>query len=59
MEVRKGNGSEYRGNTLLEIVITKQHYLRKNGKYVTLINDCEFKGTQRTQKKVKDLEPIV
>lgn len=29
-EVRKENGEEYRGNTLYEIIIAIQHYLREN-----------------------------
>lgn len=55
-EVRKENRQEYRGNTLYEIIIAIQHYLRENERYVTLMDDTEFEGMRKMlDKKMKDL----
>lgn len=55
-EIRKENGDEYRGNTIYEIVVAIQHYLRENGRFLTLLDDVEFEGMrQKLDKKMKEL----
>ncbi|OWF36952.1 Zinc finger MYM-type protein 3 [Mizuhopecten yessoensis] len=55
-EVRQKNGDEYKGNTLYQIVIAIQHFLRENSKFVTLLDDAEFEGKHcKLYKKMKDL----
>jgi len=56
VEIRKENGEEYRGNTLYEIIVAIQHYLRENGRFLTLLDDAEFEGMrQKLDKKMKEL----
>lgn len=47
IEVRMGNGSEYRSNTLYEIIEAIQYYLHENGKFVTFMDDSEFGWIRR------------
>jgi hypothetical protein len=55
-EVRKENGGDYLDDTLYEIIIAIQHHLRKNGRFVTLMDDVEFEGMQnKFDKKMKYL----
>ncbi|XP_033758042.1 uncharacterized protein LOC117340389 [Pecten maximus] len=55
-EIRKENGDEYQGNTLYEIIVAIQHFLRENGKFVTMLDVAEFEGMQcKHDKKMKDL----
>lgn len=45
-EVRKENDEAYRGNTLYEIIVTIQHYLCENVRYVTLMDEKDLKGRE-------------
>ncbi|XP_021339256.1 zinc finger MYM-type protein 3-like [Mizuhopecten yessoensis] len=42
-EVRKVNGEEYRGNTLYEVIVGIQAFLRENSRLVRLLSDDAFK----------------
>ena len=41
-EVKTQNGSDYPPNTLYEIIVSIQHYMRQNGKFISLLDDNEF-----------------
>ena len=41
-EVKTRNGSDYHPNTLYEIIVSIQHYMRQNGKFISLLDDNEF-----------------
>ena len=55
-EIRKENGEEYRGNTLYEIIVAIQHFLRENGRKFNLMADPEFDDMRsKLDEKMKDL----
>ena len=41
-EVRNKDGNHYRPNTLYEIVVSIQHFLRQNGNFVSFLDDNDF-----------------
>ena len=56
VEVRNQKGGEYRPNTLYEIIISIQHYLRQKGNFVRFLDDEEFQGLRSVlDSKMKNL----
>lgn len=42
LEVRNKSGKEYYPNTIYELIISLQHYLRANKRFVSFLDDTEF-----------------
>jgi hypothetical protein len=42
LEVRNKSGKEYYPNTIYELIISIQHYLRANNRFVSFLDDTEF-----------------
>ena len=55
-EVRNKSGEEYRPNTLYELVVAIQHYIRQSGKFVSFLDDKCFEGMRKVvDAKMKEL----
>ena len=46
-EIKNEKGTEYRPNTLYEIVIAIQQYFRRNNRFVSFMNDNNFDGMRK------------
>lgn len=42
-EVRNKSGLDYKPNTLYEIICAIQHFMRKEGRFVSFLDDKSFK----------------
>ncbi|ESO98024.1 hypothetical protein LOTGIDRAFT_77804, partial [Lottia gigantea] len=55
-EVRKESGDNNKPNTLYEIIISIQHYLRQNGRLIAFMDDQEYQGLRSVlNSKMKEL----
>ncbi|ESO87370.1 hypothetical protein LOTGIDRAFT_66203, partial [Lottia gigantea] len=58
-EVRKESGDNYKPNTLYEIIISIQHYLRQNGRLIAFMDDQEYQGLRSVlNSKMKELSRL-
>ena len=46
-EVTNKDGNEYRPNTIYELIISIQHFLRNNGRFVRFLDDAEFQSMRQ------------
>ncbi|XP_033736605.1 uncharacterized protein KIAA1958-like [Pecten maximus] len=55
-EVRSEAGSEYRPNTIYELVVSIQHHFRTNGRFISFLDDQSFAGMKAVlDSKMKEL----
>ncbi|XP_033756302.1 uncharacterized protein KIAA1958-like [Pecten maximus] len=55
-EVRNEAGSEYRPNTIYELVVSIQHHFRTNGRFISFLDDQSFAGLKAVlDSKMKEL----
>ncbi|XP_069128869.1 uncharacterized protein KIAA1958-like [Argopecten irradians] len=55
-EVRNEAGSDYRPNTMYELLISIQHHFRTNGRFVSFLDDKTFSGLKAVlDSKMKEL----
>ncbi|ESO91763.1 hypothetical protein LOTGIDRAFT_163121 [Lottia gigantea] len=58
-EVRKESGDNYKPNTLYEIIISIQDYLRQNGRLIAYMDDQEYQGSRSVlNSKMKELSRL-
>lgn len=55
-EVRNKSGLDYKPNTLYEIICAIQHFMRKEGRFVSFLDDKKFQGLRTVlDSKMKEL----
>ncbi|ESO85678.1 hypothetical protein LOTGIDRAFT_155169 [Lottia gigantea] len=55
-EIKNEKGDDYKPNTLLEIIISIQYYMRQNGRFLSMMDDGDFRGMKAVlDSKMKDL----
>ncbi|ESO89917.1 hypothetical protein LOTGIDRAFT_164612 [Lottia gigantea] len=55
-EIKNEKGDDYKPNTLYEIIISIQYYMRQNGRFLSMMDDGDFRGMKVVlYAKMKDL----